>query len=56
MRMGPSMKDRCVSWIAENSFARQDYEASKGVVVAPRSGGGNMGTRRQCVCQLFFLV
>ena len=35
-------KDRYVSWIAEIRFC----EASKGIVAAPRSGGGNMGTRR----------
>ena len=33
---------------------RQDCEASEGVVVAPRSGGGNMGTRRHCACQISF--
>ena len=27
-----------------SSFARQDCEASEGVVTAPRSRGGNMGT------------
>ena len=35
---------------------RQDREASDGVVAAPGSGRGNMGTRRHCVCQLFFLI
>ena len=28
---------------------RQDYEASKGVVITLRSGGCNMGTQRLCV-------
>ena len=37
-------------------FARQDYEASEGVVVAPRSGGGNVGMRRHCAYELSFLV
>ena len=35
---------------------RQDCEASEGVVVAPRSGGGNMGTRTHHECQLSLLV
>ena len=35
---------------------RKDREASEGVVVAPRSGGANMGTREQNACQLSFLV
>ena len=34
----------------------QDLEASEGVVAAPRSGEGNMGTQRHCTCQLFFLI
>ena len=29
---------------------------NEGVVAAPRSGGGNMGTQRHYVCQLSFLV
>ena len=35
---------------------RKDCEASEVVIVAPRSGGGNMGTQRQYACQLSFLV
>ena len=35
---------------------KQDYEASEGVVVASRSGGGNMGTRRHRACQLSFPI
>ena len=34
----------------------QDCEASKGVVVAPRSGGGNMGTRGHDACHLSFVI
>ena len=34
----------------------QDYEAIKGVVATPRSGGGNMGMRRHDVCHLSFLI
>ena len=37
-------------------FLRQDYEASKGVVAAPKSGRGNMGMRRHYSCQLTPLV
>ena len=35
---------------------KQDCEASEGVVIAPRNGGGNMGVRRHYTCQLSFLV
>ena len=35
---------------------KQDCEASEGVVVALRNGGGNMGTRRHYACQLSLLV
>ena len=34
----------------------QDFEGSEGVVAAPWSGGGNMGTRGHDVYQLFFLI
>ena len=34
----------------------QDYGASKGVVAAPRSGGGNMVTRGHDACHLSFLI
>ena len=34
----------------------QDIEASEGVVIEPRSGGGNMGAQRHCACQLSLLV
>ena len=37
-------------------FAIQDYEASEGVVVAPRSGRDNMGTQRHYACQLSFSI
>ena len=35
---------------------RKDCEASEGVVAAPRSEGGNMGTRGHDTCQLSFVV
>ena len=35
---------------------RQDHKASKGVVVASRSGGGNMTTRGHDVYQLSLLI
>ena len=35
---------------------RKDREASEGVIAAPRSGGGNMGTRGHYTCQLSLLV
>ena len=35
---------------------REDREATKGVVVAPRSGGDNMGTRRHYTYKLSFLI
>ena len=56
MQMGPSRRDRCVSWIAGIRFSKQDCEASEGVVVAPWSRGGNMGTRGYYACQLSLLV
>ena len=34
----------------------QDCEGSEGVVVAPWSGGGNIGTRRHDAYQLSFLI
>ena len=34
----------------------QDYEASEGVVAAPGSGRGNMGTQGHDACPLSFLV
>ena len=34
----------------------QDCEASKGVMEAPRSVGGNMGTRGHNACHLSFLI
>ena len=34
----------------------QDYEAREGVVVAPRSGEGNMGTQGHDACHLSFLI
>ena len=37
-------------------FARQDCEASKGVVATPRSGRGDMVARRHYSCQLSLLV
>ena len=37
-------------------FATQDCEAREGVVAAPRSRGGNMGTQGHDVCQLSFLI
>ena len=37
-------------------FAKQYREASEGVVAAPRSGGGKMGTRRHYACQLSFPI
>ena len=39
-----------------SGFVRQDSEASKGVVVAPRSGRGDMRARRHYSCKLSFLV
>ena len=39
-----------------SSFAKQDHEASEGVVVAPWNRGGNMGARKYYACQLPFLV
>ena len=35
---------------------KQDFEASKSVVAASRSRGGNMEARRHYVCQLSLLV
>ena len=37
-------------------FARQHYEDDKSVMVALRSGRGNMGMRGHVMCQLSFLV
>ena len=37
-------------------FATQDCEASESVVAAPRSGGGNIGTRGHDACHLSFLI
>ena len=34
----------------------QDYEASEGVVVAPRGRRGNMGKRGHDTCHLSFLI
>ena len=34
----------------------QNYETGEGVVAAPRSGGGNIGTRRHDACQLSFFI
>ena len=56
MWMKPSRRDWYVSWMEGLGFVRQDCEASEGVVAAPRSGGGNMGMRRHCACQLSFFV
>ena len=30
--------------------SQKDCEANEGIMVAPRSGGGNMGTRRHYAC------
>ena len=50
MWMEPSRNDRYVSWIVGTGFARQDCEASEGVMAVQRSGGGNMGTRKHYAC------
>ena len=34
----------------------EDCEASKSVVVTPRSGGGNMGMQGHDACHLSFLI
>ena len=39
-----------------SSFATQDREGSEGVVVAPRTGGGNIRTQGHDVCHLSFLI
>ena len=44
IQMGPSKRDRYISWIVGIRFSTQDCEASEGVMAAPRSGRGNMGT------------
>ena len=45
MLMGPLRRDRCVSWIDGSGLERKDRGGRGGIVAAPRSGGGNMGTR-----------
>ena len=39
-----------------SGFAKQDCETSEGVVIAPWSREGNIGTRRHHACQLSLLV
>ena len=56
MQMEPSRRDQYISWIVGNRFCEQDREASEGVMVAPRSGEGNMGMRRHYTYQLSFLI
>ena len=56
MQMGPLRRDLCVLWIVGIRFCEQDCEASKCVVVALRSGGGNMGKRGHDAFHLSFLI
>ena len=55
MKMEPSRRDLCASWIAGIRF-KQDHGASEGVMAVPWNKGGNMGTRRHYACQLSLLV
>ena len=43
--MGPSRRDRCVSWIAGIRFETQDRAVCKSVEATLRSGEGNVETR-----------
>ena len=56
IQMEPSRSEQYVSWIAGNRFFEARREASEGIVTAPRSGGGNMGTRIHYMYQLSFLI
>ena len=44
-----------VDW-GEIRFCKASREAIEGVVAAPRSGGGNIRTRRYYTCQLSFPI
>ena len=53
--MGPSRRDQCALWMSGSGFAMQNREASEGAMVAPWSGGVNVGARRNDAGHLSFL-